>query len=141
MRLPRFISHLNGIALRFFKRKQSDKQSTLSVTKKSSDIALLKDLAGKQRSTKQCLPRFISQPNEIVLRIFKRKQRNYTAPGKKTDNNAVVVSERRERSAEQRRLHNLFLLEPKKLWVTSSSTALVEFLNESISDIEMETEN
>ena len=66
MHLPRFISsHPNRIVLNVFKQSTTDKQSALSVTKKSSDIASLKDLVGKQRSTKTVY-RFY-QPSKMEL--------------------------------------------------------------------------
>jgi len=53
----------------------TDKQSASLVTKKLlSGTVALKDLEGKQRSAKQRLPRFISHPNGIILRVFKRQQ-------------------------------------------------------------------
>ena len=57
-RLPSFISHSNGILLRVLNRKRSNKQSNLSVTKKSSDINSLKDLAGKQTMFRETTPNF-----------------------------------------------------------------------------------
>ena len=67
MRLPRFISHPNGIVLRVLKQKQSmkDKQYALPVTKKSSSgTVALKDLADKPEK-KIRLPSFISHPNKL----------------------------------------------------------------------------
>mmetsp|Transcript_32237 Transcript_32237/g.35866 ORF Transcript_32237/g.35866 Transcript_32237/m.35866 type:complete len:87 (+) Transcript_32237:323-583(+) len=66
----------------------------------------------KQRSAEKCLPSFISHPNGIVLRVFKQKQGNYAASGKKRRSPAAV----------------------------EESTALVDSLDESIPDIEMKTE-
>jgi len=68
---------------------------------------------------------FICHPNGIVLRVFKQKQRNYTASGKKRGSLAANDDKRKRRRIGDGAI---------------SSTALVEFLNESISDTEMKTE-
>merc|ERR1712238_254049 len=90
VRLPRFIGHPNGIVFRVFKRKRS-KPSLLSIEvsveqpdtsanalvkfwqESISDIELKKENQRRARSAKH-LPSFISHPNGILLRVFKKQR-------------------------------------------------------------------
>jgi len=82
-----------------------------------------------KRRAKQCsvkrLQSFIIHPNRIVLCV--QKQRNYITSSKKRRSLAANDGERKRRKIANE--------------ASISSKALVEFLNESISDIEMKKEN
>ena len=75
-----FISHPNGIVLRVLKRQRSTiemnrqhagaKQRSTEQRLSSSSMVL----RNKRRAQQQRLPSFISHPNGIVLRVFKRQR-------------------------------------------------------------------
>ena len=83
-------------------------------------------LEKNDKNNVMCLPSFISHPNGIVLHGLKQKRRKYTASKKRRS----LVANNDERM--RRRIDE---------GTSVSSTTLVEFLNESILDIEMKTEN
>ena len=108
----------------------------------------MKDLAGKQRSTKQRLPSFISHSNRIELCVGKR--RNYAASSKKERSLAAVDKRIRSIAVSAKTFAvnaRYAATNDKKRKIrritdkdSISLTVLVEFLNGFISNIETKTE-